>query len=215
MEYKSKHLQDKFIVNYFKGKRNGVFIDIGAHDGESLSNTYILEKEFGWNGICIEPMPHEYQKLIECRNCKTYNCAIYDKNGIEKFTMVQSDGYPDMLSGITKDITFKHMNGILSESERLKAPLKIIDVETRVLNEILEENNIYHIDVLSIDTEGAELKILKSIDYNKFFIDLIIYENGENTNKIRDFLKSSGFRFHKRLGIDDAFINTKINEKNN
>ena len=47
MEYKSQHKQDEFIVNYFKEKRNGVFVDIGAHDGITLSNTYILEKEYG------------------------------------------------------------------------------------------------------------------------------------------------------------------------
>jgi len=215
MEYKSQHHQDEFIVKYFGEKRNGTFVDIGAHDGESLSNTYVLEKELEWNGICIEPMPHEYKKLVKCRNCITYECAIYDKNGSEKFIMVESDGYPDMLSGVTKDITFKHMKGVLSESQRLNAPIKIIDVKTRILNEILEENEIFHIDVLSVDTEGAELKILQSIDYDKFFIDLIIYENGENTNKIRDFLKTVGFKFHKRLRIDDAFVNTKINEKGN
>lgn len=209
MEWKSQHKQDEFIAEYFNNKREGVFVDIGAHDGESLSNTYVLEKEFGWSGICIEPMPHEFKKLAECRDSINYNCAIYNKNGSEKFTMVESDGYPDMLSGITKDITFKHMNGVLSESQRLNAPIKIIDVQTRILNEILEENEVFHIDVLSIDTEGAELKILKSIDYDKFYIDLIIYENGPNGNKERDFLKTVGFKFYKRLGIDDAFINTR------
>jgi FkbM family methyltransferase len=209
MEFKSQHHQDEFIVNYFKEKREGVFVDIGAHDGESLSNTYVLEKELGWSGICIEPMPHEYEKLKKSRNCITYNCAIYDTNGTEKFTLVDSDGYPDMLSGITKDITIKHMGNLLSEGGRLGAPLKIIDVQTRILNEILDENKIFEIDVLSIDVEGAELKILKSIDYDRFHFKLIIYENGENTNQVRDFLKTNGFSFYKRLGIDDAFINNK------
>ena len=102
MEYKSQHKQDEFIVNYFKEKRNGVFVDIGAHDGITLSNTYILEKEYGWTGICIEPMEHEYKKLEACRSCITYNCACYDTNGTEKFTMLEYDGYPDMLSGIAK-----------------------------------------------------------------------------------------------------------------
>lgn len=210
IEYKSQHKQDEFIVSYFNKKRKGVFIDIGAHDGITLSNTYVLEKEFDWTGICIEPIDYEYEKLIKCRNCITYNCACYETNGIEKFILLEYDGYPDMLSGIAKDISFKHMGHILSEGGRMCAKRKVIEVPTRILNEILEENKIYDIDFLSVDTEGSELKILKSIDYNKFNIKIIIYENGEGESFIRDFLKTKNFSFYKRLGIDDAFVNNKF-----
>jgi len=209
MKFHSQHKQDEFIINYFNKKKNGIFVDIGAHDGITLSNTYTLEKELGWSGICIEPMPRQFKNLSECRDVKLYNCAIYDKNGTEKFTMVDFDGYPDMLSGISKEITIKHMSGILSESSRMGAKLKYIDVQTRILNEILEENKLYEIDFLSVDVEGAELKVLNGIDFDKFHIKVIVYENGENENSVRDFLKTKGFKFHKRLGIDDAFINTK------
>lgn len=209
MEFKSQHKQDEFIINYFKGKREGVFVDIGAHDGITLSNTYVLEKEYGWSGICIEPMPHQFKNLSECRDAKLYNCAIYDTNGIEKFTMLDYDGYPDMLSGITKDMSIVHMGHVISEGSRMGAKTKIIDVQTRILNEILEEGGVYEIDFLSVDVEGAELKILKSLDYDKFHVKVIIYENGENTNLVRNFLKTKNFSFHKRLGIDDVFINNK------
>jgi FkbM family methyltransferase len=206
MEFKSQHHQDEFIINYFNGKKNGVFVDIGAHDGITLSNTYVLEKEYGWAGICVEPMPHQYKALIECRDCITVNCAIYDKNGIEKFTMVEYDGYPDMLSGISKDITIHHMSGILSESSRMGAQLKYVEVPTRILQEILDENNILEIDYLSVDVEGAELKVMKSIDFNKTSIKVIDFENGEGTSQVRDYLISKGYSFYKRLGIDDIFI---------
>jgi len=210
MEFRSQHKQDEFIINYFKGKRDGVFVDIGAHDGETLSNTYVLEKEFGWTGLCVEPMIHEYNKLIACRNCKAYNVAAYDSNGIEKFTMLEYDGYPDMLSGIAKDISFVHMGHILSEGSRMGAKRKVINIQTRILNEMLDENKIYDIDFLSVDTEGSELKILKSIDFKKFKIKVVIYENGENESPIREFMKSKDFSFIRRLGIDDVFVNNKI-----
>ncbi len=209
MNYKSQHHQDEFVVNYYKSKQRGVFVDIGAHDGISLSNTYVLEKELNWKGICVEPMEHEYKKLIECRDAICYNCAIYDHNGVEKFTMLEHDGYPDMLSGISKDISIVHMGHILSEGGRMGAKRKIIEVPTRILNEILEENNIFEIDFLSIDVEGAELKILQSIDFDKFKIKLIIYENGENDQPIREFMRSKDFSFIRRLGIDDAWKNNK------
>ena len=210
MEFKSQHKQDEFIINHFKSIRNGVFVDIGAHDGITLSNSYVLEKEFGWTGICVEPMEHEYKKLVDCRNCITYNCACYDTNGTEKFTMLEYDGYPDMLSGIAKDISFRHMGHILSEGGRMGAVQKVIEVKTRILNELLEENKMYDIDFLSVDTEGSELKILKSIDFDKFKIKVVIYENGEGESPIREFMKSKNFSFIKRLGIDDVFLNNSI-----
>ena len=209
MEFKSQHKQDQFIINYFKGKKNGVFVDIGAHDGITLSNTWVLEKEFNWTGICVEPMPHQYKALTDCRNCITYNCAIYDTNGIENFTMLEYDGYPDMLSGISKDMSIVHMGHVISEGSRMGAKQKIIKVQTRILNEILEENNIYEIDFLSVDVEGAELKVLNGINYDKFHVKVIIYENEEGTDFVREFLKAKDFSFYKRLGIDDVFINNK------
>jgi len=212
MEFKSQHKQDEFIINYFKGKKNGIFIDVGAHDGITLSNTYVLEKYYGWSGICIEPIDYEYEKLVECRNCVTYNCACYDKNGTEKFTLVEYDGYPDMLSGISREITFKAMNDILSEGTRMGAKLKIIEVETRILNELLEECGLYDIDFMSIDTEGSELKILESINYNKFNIHVLIFENGNNISETRDFIKTKNFYFYKKLGCDDVYINNKFKE---
>jgi len=47
----------------------GYFVDIGAHDGITNSNSYIFEKYFGWSGICVEPNPNlrSYQTLINNR----------------------------------------------------------------------------------------------------------------------------------------------------
>jgi len=123
--------------------------------------------------------------------------------------LVDFDGYPDMLSGIAKDISFVHMGHILSEGGRMGAKKRTIEVPTRILNEILDENKIYEIDFLSVDTEGSELKILRSIDFDKFHIKLVIYENGENELEIREFMKSKNFSFIRRLGIDDVFENNK------
>ena len=62
--YYSQCKQDQYInESFFKGKDSGVFVDIGAHNGISLSNSYFFEKELGWNGVCIEPMPEVYSEL--------------------------------------------------------------------------------------------------------------------------------------------------------
>lgn len=211
MKYYSQHKQDEFIVDYFKSKKGGTFLDIGAHDGITLSNTYTLYSELEWYGYCFEPILHEFIKLQESRNgVGCFNCAIYDIEGIEKFTLLEYDGYPDMLSGIAKDITVKHMGHILSEGGRMGAKRKVIEVKTLLLNKLLDELKFYDIDYMSLDTEGSELKILKSIDYDKFKIKVITSENGEGELDARDFMKLKGFTFYKRLGIDDVFVNMKL-----
>ena len=55
-KYYSQFGQDKFIIeNIFKMKKNGFFIEAGAGDGINISNTYVLEKQYNWNGLCVEP----------------------------------------------------------------------------------------------------------------------------------------------------------------
>jgi len=62
--------QDLWALDMLNNKRDGVFIEIGASDGIYLSNTYFLEKEFNWKGLCIEPST-EYINLVKNRNCLT------------------------------------------------------------------------------------------------------------------------------------------------
>jgi hypothetical protein len=74
------HLEqvEKKLLDIFGHKTKGFFVDVGAHDGISINNTKMLES-LGWEGICIEPHPKVFQRLIQNRKCKSVNCvAIYD-----------------------------------------------------------------------------------------------------------------------------------------
>jgi len=197
--WKSQHGQDKYVFQ--KLGRNGYFVDIGAHDGITLSNTYTLEQHFGWKGICIEPMPHQFKRLQENRSSVNYNCAIYDSEGVEKFIFVDSDGYPDMLSGIQRDFNLKRTNEMFAECKGdVKA--RLIDVHTRLFNIVMD--GCTNIDFLSIDTEGSEIKILKSIDYNMFKFKMIMFENPERVD-MTSFFKTKGYVYDTRLGPDDVY----------
>ena len=68
------HLEqvEKKLLEIFENKKNGFFVDIGAHDGISINNTKLLE-DLGWDGICIEPHPKVFQRLLLNRNCKKVN----------------------------------------------------------------------------------------------------------------------------------------------
>lgn len=58
-------------------------MDVGATFGTNLSNTYLLERDFGWRGICVEPYPAFFQKLIKNRSSRAFNFAAYNQDGLE------------------------------------------------------------------------------------------------------------------------------------
>ena len=66
--------QDLQVLSFYNGKRDGFFVDIGAYDGKYISNTYMLEKNFDWKGICVEPNIRYFNKCNELFN---FNWAMY------------------------------------------------------------------------------------------------------------------------------------------
>src|SRR6185437_13930306 len=61
--------QDLLVLELLDGLRDGFFLDSGAANGTDSSNTLLLEAEYGWSGICIEPDPQLYQQLVRVRRC--------------------------------------------------------------------------------------------------------------------------------------------------
>lgn len=205
--YKSQVGQDQFLNDlYFKNKTHGVFIDIGAHDGITLSNTWFFEKELGWKGICFEPLKSVFKTLCENRSCICVNKCVSHKEGTVIFREVQ--GYSQMLSGIEAHYDPRHLDRIYREIKQLGGSYNFVEVECCVLNNELEKHGFYYIDFLSLDTEGGELTILKSIDFKKFYIYAIAVENNYKDDSIKAFLTSQGFAYVACLGgSDEIYIN--------
>ena len=206
--YYSQIGQDRFIDEFYNKKENGTFLDIGAHDGVSGSNSYFLEKIRNWNGICIEPQLEIFEKLKENRSCININCAVSNYNGETDFTYL--DGYSNMLSGITEDYNQSHIQRINHEVYNYGGNIQTYKVNVRSLQNILDENNIYDIDFCSIDTEGTEFKIIQSIDFKKTNIKIFIIENNYSDTQIKDYLENNGYVFYKKLEWDDVFIKKDI-----
>lgn len=75
IKFTGQFFQDLIAYLYLQKKTDGFFVDIGANDGISGSNTYALE-QMGWKGICIEPQPDVYRILKKYRKCDCYNVAL-------------------------------------------------------------------------------------------------------------------------------------------
>lgn len=204
MEYISQIGQDRFIDNFFDKKENGFFIDIGANEGVRISNTFFLEKDRNWKGICIEPLPIEFKELQKNRSSINLNVCVSDFEGFTDFTYVE--GYANMLSGIPDTYHSSHKERILGEVNHFGGKIHNIKVPVRKLQSILDEFKIKEIDFCSIDTEGSEFNIIKSIDFDKTLIKVFIIENNYKETFIEEFLSNKGYVLYTKLEWDDVFI---------
>lgn len=207
--YTSQLGQDIFVDEYFKCKTNGVFVDIGAHDGKSASNTYFLEKTRKWTGICIEPGPNEFKELSKNRSSVLINACVSDYDGQSEFTYLE--GYSNMLSGLSENYDERHKNRIDKEIEEYGGIKNTISMPVFKLQTILDKYQLHNIDYCSLDTEGSELNILKSIDFEKTKIKLFSIENNFGENVFEEYLKDFGFELLTKLKWDDIFVNTTMN----
>ncbi len=203
--YFSQKGQDKYLnENLFKGKRSGFFIDIGAHDGISFSNTYFFEKNLEWKGICIEPNPDIFNKLIQNRTASCLQLGISSKNEKQKF--LKGSGYMiEMYSGILSTIDERHRQRIEKEITQFGGNINIIEIECKTLQNILDRYQIKYIDFISIDVEGGEEEVIKSIDFDSVIIAVIVIENNFNNKEVGHYLIKRGYEHIKKLGRDDIF----------
>jgi FkbM family methyltransferase len=195
--------QDMIAYLYFKGRWEGFYIDIGANDGVSFSNTYVFE-QMGWQGICVEPLPDVFTQLKINRNCDCYNVAISDKIE-ENVKFIKGFGQNTMWSGLDEKMSNIHKSVIKN------GKYEYINVKTITFNDLMKDYpDVCFVDFLSIDVEGAEISVLSSIDFKKYQFGLITIENNKEVeglgNKIINFMRQKDYIVLMDLGLDIMFI---------
>jgi hypothetical protein len=113
-------------------------------------------------------------------------------------------GYTEMLSGLKDQYDPRHFQRVKDEITSCGGSTDVIIVNTKRIDTICEENEINHIHYLSIDVEGAEYDVIKSINFDKVFVDVIEFENNypDTSTRIVEYLSSKGYVvIHKNLDI--------------
>ena len=208
-KYNSQYNQDLYLeTQIFKGYKNGFYVDVGAHDGITINNTLYFERYNNWNGINIEPIKKVFDNLIRNRpNSLNLNCAVSNKDGKTEF--LNNKGSTEMLSGIKNTFDNRHLQRLNKDNTESGSTTEIITVNTKKLETIFDENNIKHVNYLSIDVEGGEFEVIKSINFDKVFIDVIGFENNykDNSIPIVSYLENKNFIvIHDKL-LDIFMIN--------
>jgi FkbM family methyltransferase len=210
--FNSQDNQDKYLEeSVFIGLKNGFFVDVGAHDGISINNTLYFEKYNNWTGINIEPIKSVYDRLIVNRPTNiNLNLAVCNNDGTTEFYC--NVGYTEMISGIKDDFDQRHLNRLMNENQQKGSTTEVIIVNTKKLETIFDENNVQHVNYLSIDVEGAEFEVIKSINFDKVFIDVIGFENNYNDVNIPiiKYLENHNFVVI-HLSLDIFMINKNSN----
>jgi FkbM family methyltransferase len=201
--------QDEFVVSLLKNKKSGYFVDIGAYDGVTISNTYYLEKELGWKGLCLEANPYTYQSLISSRNSECVNLAVAPYKGEVEILL---NGWS---SAINDDFT---------SSEIIKQGFNSVKVNALTINELFETYKVPStFDYLSIDIEGGELEIISQLDFKRWRPSLITYEHNchlfdhpdhkilmERQQQVENILTSNNYKLYKNFNGDGFFADGNL-----
>ena len=206
---------------------NGTFVEIGANDGLHMSNSYFFERHLRWRGMCVEANPYIFKKLVKNRpKCININSLVgssgahstrlpflsfYRNPGEEKAQTARD--WETGLSGIEGSehdgnheiLSFEKAKQFAATVPGLHVSRSMISVES--FAKLFAEHKLTRVDFLSIDVEGNELAVLRSIDFDRVYVRVIVTE--ATTRHVIEFLNQRGFRLLHivfRLG-DHVFVN--------
>lgn len=192
--------QDYWIyAEAFNEMRAGYFVDIGAHDGITLSNTYLLEARYQWTGICIEANPITYEKLRKNRRSTCVNTCLDQSEREVDFVC------NDVLGGIAdRDVR---------NNDADASALKVTRLKARPLIDILKECKAPRlIDYLSIDVEGAEERVLGGFDFTAHTFKAITIELPNE--HLRGVFKNHGYILLREIpSLDCLYIHRDFVEQ--
>jgi FkbM family methyltransferase len=194
---------DLYISKLFSEVSSGKFyIEIGANDGISQSNTKYLELYDGWNGILIEPIPEVYSKLVRNRSASNIfvnsACCSFDYPN-SSMTFLYANLMSISLDG-KSDIPDRqqHANIGLGHLNKGESIYKL-EVPTTTLNSILLNYGApKRINFFSLDVEGSELEVLQGINYDEFLFDYICVE-ARSFDRIEKFLQEKGYDYFAQI----------------
>lgn len=201
LQSKSQIFQDLFVLYYLDEKKGGFFVEFGATNGITLSNTFLLEKRYQWTGILAEPAKIWQQDLKENRGCIIDTDCVWHTTGHNltfNETTIAELSFVDL---------YEEQDSLSSQRINQSS----YQVSTISLNELLSKYDApCIIDYISIDTEGSEFEILQSLDFEKYNVRVITVEHNFTPKRelIFQLLTKKGYsRIFSQISLfDDWYV---------
>lgn len=194
-------IQEKQLVrDFFENRKGGIFVEVGANEPDPvLSQTYHLEKELNWSGLLVEPIEYLYERNCrERQRATSYNvaCTSPDKTGVLTL-YIPTENRKDIHGHAGLELGIDHAE---------KRNIRTHQVDAVTLDELLRNENIKRIDLLSIDVEGTELDVLKGLDIDTFKPKLILLEDKMVYLNKHRYLKRHGYFLVRRTGFNNWYV---------
>jgi FkbM family methyltransferase len=199
---RSQNRQDLFALAELGFPSGGYFVEFGATDGVLGSNSYLMEKDFGWRGIVAEPARCWHERLCANRSCAIdTSCVWRETGGTLEFSEV------DQLPALSTLSEFRDVDSFRRERSQARS----YPVETVSLQDLLARHGAPpDIDYLSIDTEGSELEILRSFNFDEYHIRIITCEHNYTParEEIHSLLRRHGYqrKYEAHSRYDDWYV---------
>ena len=183
----SQILQDLWVCYELNEKRGGFFVEFGATNGLTNSNSWLLEKSYGWSGVLAEPNPIWRADLLRNRKARIDLRCVHAHSG-RTVSFVATDNSDPELSCIAEFSRMDHFAPVRAKGAELL-------VETVSLNDLLAEHHApAEIDYMSVDTEGSEYVILSEFDFKRYRPQLLSVEQNPTTEPlIQQLLERHGY----------------------
>lgn len=202
--------EHEIIIPFFEGKNPSDlnFLDIGANDGKSFSNTWDLNL-LGWGGCCVEPSAKAFVKLSEnyLNNDRVhlFNFGISDSEGIFKFYESRNWVDKEAPISILSSLYQSHQNNFYGMN------WEEVDCKFVTFEHFLEQSPIKKFDFVSIDVEGHDFIVLNQINLSEIDCKLICLEYSENLNVLETFRSYCGQYGMEEIGrnIDNVLFALK------
>lgn len=206
--------EDLILARFFFNQNisHPTYLDIGANDPRYISNTYYFYTR-GSKGICVEPNPYLYKQIKKLRG---RDICINAGIGIENTTAADFYLFPNYANGLStfsKESADYWANVGMDKLGKIQYE-KVISMPLININNLIENNLGKAPDLLSIDVEGLDLAILKSLDFDKYkpkaiCVETLAYNNLQQeykTTDVTDFLKTKGYSVYADTWINTIFI---------
>ena len=165
--------QDAMILNFFKCKKYGYYIDIGSGEGDKNNHTYLMDVELEWKGLCVDPYPLN----MNARSCKVHKGVVYHSKIEVEFLRA------GLKSGIRSYGEERDGEVVFRQASRTEDVLKKAEAPQ-------------HVDFLSVSVEGAELSVLQGLDFSSRRFETIMVNTGMREDRMYNvncFMKDLGY----------------------
>merc|ERR1740121_5239 len=197
-EMHSQFGQDWFVASVFGCKKGGTFIDLAANDYKFLSNTLLLERDFGWEGTCIEANK-DYLDGLASRQCRTVIAAVgAPKNKKIGFCIQGNRGVTSQVMGganLTKPCP---VTGQPPQQFYLASFREILQAAQAPVA----------IDYMSLDIEGAETMVMRMFPFDQYTVKLLNIET--MSKELEKSLKTNGYEKLRALGPDTWWVHSTM-----